>query len=170
MIQESTIIRLPEILRKHKLWIETEGKEGECADLRGAYLEGVNLREANLHGANLYKAYLKDANLLGANLSRANLKGAYLMGANLHAVNFEGVNLQGASLQGANLKYAGIFSFQAGVDFGYSFNGRIKIGCHDYPIEYWLENYKQIGKAAKYTKEEIKLYGSIIKFISKKVN
>ena len=65
------------------------------ANLRGAYLEGANLRWANLEGA-----YLEGANLRGANL-----RGAYLEGANLRGAYLEGANLRGANLEGAKGYY-----------------------------------------------------------------
>ena len=40
------VSELSEILRLHKLWLETDGREGERADLRGADLSGADLREA----------------------------------------------------------------------------------------------------------------------------
>jgi hypothetical protein len=60
--------QLKHILAQHKLWCETDGREGERANLCGA-----NLYRANLYGANLRKANLCGANLSGANLRRAKL-------------------------------------------------------------------------------------------------
>ena len=113
--------KLKEILDQHKIWIESNGVQGKCADLENAYLcganlinadlggailcianlQGANLRGAKLTGANLYGASLRDADLTGANLSGANL--GY---ANLGYANLEGANLIGASLEGANLEGA----------------------------------------------------------------
>ena len=93
---------------------------GACmgCDLRGAKLEGANLRNADLRhvhlsGTNLRSADLRHANLLGANLGyadlfRANLAGANAVGAdfdgaNLHATNLSGTNLASADLAGAHL-------------------------------------------------------------------
>ena len=93
---------------------------GACmgCDLRGAKLEGVDLRKADLRhahlsGTNLRSADLRHANLLGANLGysdlfRANLVGANAAGAdfgraNLHATNLSGTNLASAALAGAHL-------------------------------------------------------------------
>lgn len=49
---------LSEILNQHKLWLESEGREGKRADLSGA-----NLRHANLSGADLRHADLSCADL-----------------------------------------------------------------------------------------------------------
>ncbi|MCP4458828.1 MAG: pentapeptide repeat-containing protein [Cytophagales bacterium] len=116
---------LKEILRLHKLWVETEGKGGKRANLVEAYLAeanlaGVNFERANLIGVNLVLAKLVLANLHEANLEEAYLKGvdlqrAYLVGADLreadlhradlHRANLEEANLHGANLHEADLSY-----------------------------------------------------------------
>ncbi len=65
-------MNLTKILKDHELWLDSNGKEGERADL-----EGANLTNANLRGANLYRAYLTDANLSGANLD--DIKGKQIL-------------------------------------------------------------------------------------------
>ena len=82
---------LKEILDQHKLWIETNGVQGQRANLRGA-----NLTHAYLRGA-----YLRGAYLRGANLTRASLHGANLTHANLTGANLGGANLTHAYLSGA---------------------------------------------------------------------
>ena len=115
---------IKKILDDHKLWVETNGKGGNRANLKGAYLERAYLERAYLeraylegaylYGANLKGAYLDGANLYGANLEGANLKGAGLEGANLHGANLVGANLERANLVGADLRGArGILQWQA---------------------------------------------------------
>ena len=94
---------LNKILERHQLWIETNGVQGERADLRVANLYAANLRGANLHGA-----YLRDANLEGANLQGADLESAKLQDANLSGANLEDAILGGANLEGANLTRANL--------------------------------------------------------------
>jgi len=77
---------LQKILEAHRKWVESEGKEGERADLVGA-----NLQEAALRGANLQKAVL-----FGANLQEADLAGANLQEAALRVANLQGAKLRGA--------------------------------------------------------------------------
>jgi len=62
-LREITQDELKEILEQHRKWVESEGKEGEKAELRVA-----NLQEADLFDANLQEANLSRANLWGANL------------------------------------------------------------------------------------------------------
>ena len=112
---------LNEILANHKLWIDSNSKYGNDADLSGADLRDANLRDANLRGANLNGADLRDANLRDANLRGANLddaalcgatlSGAVLCGANLHYADLSDAilhyaDLNGADLRGANLDYS----------------------------------------------------------------
>ena len=94
---------LNKTLERHKLWIETNGVQGQRANLEGANLRGANLWGANLTGANLQRANLEGANLRGADLRGANLWGANLWGANLTGANLQGANLTGANLTGAIL-------------------------------------------------------------------
>lgn len=115
---------------------------GRGADLRGAYLESVQLQEAKLGGARLQGIYLGYAQLQGANLScvnlnratfwetqlqgailtnaklegahfrRSQLQGAVLTGANLEGIGFIQAQLQGANLEGVDLRRAGLVDAQ----------------------------------------------------------
>lgn len=105
---------LETILRNHALYIESNGKLGAKADLRGAnlcgiYLKDVSLYEADLREANLCGADLRNTDLRKANLCRANLVEADFRGANLRESNLGEVNLYGADLQEANLYAADLY-------------------------------------------------------------
>ena len=75
--------KLKQVLEQHKLWLETNGVQGQYANLRGANLEGADLSGADLRYANLTGADLRYVNLYYANLTDANLTGADLRYANL---------------------------------------------------------------------------------------
>ena len=75
--------KLKQVLDQHKLWLETNGVQGQYANLRGANLEAANLSGADLRYANLTGADLRHVNLYYANLTDANLTGADLRYANL---------------------------------------------------------------------------------------
>ena len=104
---------LSAILKEHQLWIDSNGENGERADLsnknliradlRGAGLRRADLRGADLRGADLFRANLRGANLRRADLIGANLRRADLIGADLIGADLEGANLEGANLEGANL-------------------------------------------------------------------
>ena len=104
---------LKEILDQHRLWIQSNGAEGQranlgYADFTGANLIGANLMNASLSGADLRYANLSGADLGGANLEGANLWGADLNGASLHSADLNGANLKDADLRGANLYCANL--------------------------------------------------------------
>jgi hypothetical protein len=46
-------------------------------------------------------------------------------------------------------------------------HGYIAIGCHEHTFAYWLEHHKGIGRAEKYSEEEIEEYGLLIELFSK---
>jgi uncharacterized protein YjbI with pentapeptide repeats len=153
------------------------------ANLRGAYLEGANLEGANLYGANLEGANLYGANLEGANLRGANLYGANLVRANLYGANLEGANLEGANLEGANLVRAYLYGanlVRANLE-GYLFQilgsrhavivylDKVVIGCKSYPVDYWLEHFKAIGRVEGYTEAHVKEYGAYLQLAKQRI-
>ena len=92
------------ILKEHQLWLDSNGENGERADLSNKNLRGADLRGADLRAAYLIGADLRGADLIAANLFRADLRGAYLIGADLLGANLRGANLRGADLEGADLE------------------------------------------------------------------
>jgi uncharacterized protein YjbI with pentapeptide repeats len=116
-------VNIQESLRLHKLWLETDGQQGERligkevnlfesdlrkADLRGANLRGANLFQSDLREANLWQADLYGTDLRGANLSGVNLSGVNLIVANLSRANLYGADFYGADLSEANLSEANL--------------------------------------------------------------
>ena len=101
--------KLNKILHDHKEWLETDGKKGMCANLRGANLYRANLRGANLRCANLSDANLECTDLYRANLRGANLYRANLRGANLRCTNLRNATLSSAKIQGANFFHANFY-------------------------------------------------------------
>ncbi len=94
---------LKQILEAHQKWLESDGKEGERANLRFAKLQEAYLFRANLQGANLFAAELQGADLRFASLQKADLRRADLRGADLNFANLQGANLTDAYLQKAYL-------------------------------------------------------------------
>lgn len=115
-MKKLTKYMLNKILKEHQIWLDTNTKNGECADLRGANLRGANLRGVNLRGANLRGADLSfsdlsfsdlgGVNLISADLSCADLRGADLRGADLGHADLGCANLGGTNLRGADLRCA----------------------------------------------------------------
>src|SRR5205814_4344943 len=91
------------IVKGHRLWLESGGKEGRKADLSdkklhvGSELKGVNLQGAILNGANF-----GDANLTDTNFQRADLRRANFGKAALRRTNFREADLQNANLEETN--------------------------------------------------------------------
>ena len=118
--------KLDKILENHKLWLNGEG--GECANLRGANLRGVDLSGANLNSANL-----RGVDLSGANLNSANLSGASLYNANLSGASLYNANLYSSNLNNANLNNVKTNMYTIGYN----------LAC---PEEGSFIGYKKVGK------------------------
>jgi len=100
---------LQRLLSDHMRWLQTDGRKGKRADLRGlvlptaADLEGAVLRHAVLRHAGGFKANLRAADLRGADLRWAHLNDANMLGADLREARLQGAELRGADLIGALL-------------------------------------------------------------------
>lgn len=107
-LRKITKDQLNEILKKHKAWVESGGKEGERANFSRANLNRANLRKADLRGANLYGADFSSADLIRADLSSSNFSDSDLSSAKLRGAKLRGSNLSGANLSGALLFHANL--------------------------------------------------------------
>ena len=158
---------LKDILEKHKKWLNKE-KDGVRADLRSADLRSANLRYADLSSADLRNADLRNADLRYADLSSADLRYADLRSANLRYADLRYADLSNADLSSADLRSADLITFQFRRHMAYfTFDDHIRIGCHNLTIKTWLKDFKKIGKAEDYSKDEIDFYGTFIKQCSK---
>jgi hypothetical protein len=101
-------------IEAHSKWLDTGGREGARADLKGAHLRFSNLFMARLERADLSSADLRNANVQWANLSGADLNGAKLGDADLFQSNFSGANLHDVSAKGASFFMADL----QGADLG----------------------------------------------------
>ena len=101
---------LDKILENHKLWLKTNGEQGEKANLSYANLSSADLRSANLRSANLSSADLSYANLRSADLSSADLSYANLSYADLSSADLRSANLRSADLSSADLRSADLSS------------------------------------------------------------
>lgn len=143
---------LSAILKEHQLWINSNGENGERADLsnknlRGENLRGANLRGADLRGANLRGANLRGADLIGANLFRANLIGADLRGADLFRADLFRADLEGADLEGANLEGANLNLRFMGNSGLFTNNLQRKLQSSEATIQELEEKLKQAQQA-----------------------
>ena len=84
---------LADVLARHKIWLESDGREGWRANLADGDLSGAILCNLNFEQANLRGADFRGADLRNANLRNADLRGALL----------EGTDLRGADARGATL-------------------------------------------------------------------
>ncbi len=94
---------LADVLARHKIWLESDGREGCPADLSerkftGAVSCGVDFEKADLQRADFTGADLRNANLRNTNLRQAVFDGTDLQGA-----DFSGADLSGFSLRKSTL-------------------------------------------------------------------
>ena len=109
-IDQETFLR---ILADHHRWVESQGKEGRRANLRGQELTHLDLsnlnlmecsfRGANLTGVSLAYSDMRTADFSEAILMQANLTGAHLTGANLVRANLQYSQNSQADFTGANM-------------------------------------------------------------------
>ncbi len=90
------------------------------ADLNGANLRAVDLKNTYLTNAKMMGADLSGAQLQGADLTGVDLEGAKLIEADLSGVEFQGALMSGADLSSSNIEKA---SFLGSEIKGANFSG-----------------------------------------------
>lgn len=96
-------------IEAHIWFVESDGSEGEPADLSGVDLRPIkklaHLNLAALRGARatFYGLDMRGVKLQGAQLENADLRMANLEGADLRGANLTGANLSGAALRDCNM-------------------------------------------------------------------
>ena len=93
-------------LAGHRLYLETEWRQGHRANFASADLTGRDFAGLNLRGIKMDRALLKGAGFSGTRLQRANLIGALLEEARLDDADLVGARLSGANLVSASLENA----------------------------------------------------------------
>ena len=130
---------LETILEQHKLWSDSNGKDGKRANLSGANLTNADLMFANLTFADLSGAILSGAILSDADLTRADLSGADLINSEL-----EYTNLTNTILDDKEQCRKGIVLTEPMI--GYKKSGECKIITLEIPIGakvFSINNYKR---------------------------
>lgn len=69
---------LEEVIRLHKLWVDSNGSKGTQLVLKGLDLTGADFEGSNLNLANFKNTDFSGADLSGSYLKTANLDGAKL--------------------------------------------------------------------------------------------
>ena len=124
---------LDKVLENHKLWLNSDGREGEKADL-----SGYNLTKADLRGTDLRNTDLIETNLEYTNLSEVNLEGADLFGADLREANLEGANLIGANFFNTVGNGKEIITLVLPMHIVNMTKHSIQIGCENHTYEEWI--------------------------------
>ena len=94
---------IEEMLASHRLYLETEWRQGHRANFASADLTGRDFSGLNLRGIKMDRAVLREANFTGAYLQRATL-----IGVISEKACFDRADLSGARLSGANLVSASV--------------------------------------------------------------
>ena len=81
--------KLQKILEAHKLWIDSNKKQGEPANFCGATIREVDFREADLRGSNFRGCDLSESNIYGANFRGAIIRGANIRGVHICEANLD---------------------------------------------------------------------------------
>lgn len=92
-------------LRGYKLSVS----ELDGADLRGAMLDGMNLKGLSLNGTDLTGAFARGASFDDSKMNGIKLTFGHFEGATFRSSELNGADLQAASLSGANFKGAKLF-------------------------------------------------------------
>lgn len=155
-LRKITQEKLDEILRLHKLWLESDFLDGEKAYLGYCDLSNLDFNEIDLSSIVFKCSNLRNCMLVNSNLSDADLSGCDLSNANLTYSNLTNVNLIGANLSNTNLYKTDLFyakidnmisignlgEYNRTVYYFYK-NDRVICGCFDDTLEEFEKAIKE---------------------------
>ncbi len=124
--------------------------------IRGGVIRGGEIRGGVIYGGEIYDGEIYDGVIYGGVIRGGVIRGGVIRGG----VIYDGVIYDGEIYDGVIHKFISISGSRHFVSFCKP--QHIKIGCHEFSIGYWLENYEEIGRKNKYTEEEIKEYKTYI--------
>ena len=90
---------LAEVLALHKIWLETEGKKGQQADLSDADSRGAVLCAANFRWAVLAREGFSEADLRNAEFRAAILRECIIAGTDMRGADVRGADLDRAKVR-----------------------------------------------------------------------
>jgi len=172
------IDKLEEVIIAHKLWLESDGEQGErlyfpevdwsCINFTEEVLMRAHLSRANLSFADFTRADLRKINLLKANLTQADFTGADLRGANLVRADLTKATLQGAflagcDLSGAKLEGTGVFSFAYENIKGWYYEDLLTVGGEYHNLLQWRDIIKEEQLSLEERKTWLDLFAKIEK-------
>ena len=128
---------MDKILEQHKIWLSSDGEEGNQADLSSADLRDADLSNADLSNADLSSAYLSNADLSNANLSNADLSNADLSNADLSNADLRDADLAQAILPNSTFIIFGEKYFISIC--GYC----VRAGCQCHSVNEWRQFSKR---------------------------
>jgi len=127
--------------------------------MRGASMQGIDLRNAHIINLSLEGVDLKNANLEGAMIKHSNFQGADLRNANMNGAFMGWVKLQGADLSDCKLGgtlftncYVNAVNWPKGIEeaTGTRFDITQKIYLEEYPSDSEIEKTHQLLKAINF--------------------
>src|SRR5712664_619945 len=95
---------IEQMLAAHRLYLETEWRQGHRANFASADLSGRDFSGLNLRGIKMDRAVLRGADFTGAQLQRANLIGAISEEARFDRADLSGARLGQTSFRRASRK------------------------------------------------------------------
>jgi uncharacterized protein YjbI with pentapeptide repeats len=165
---------IEELMLNHQEWINVHPDiDHHSSDANRVNLRGVDLRHLNFRNKNLSGAYFHFCNMRHVNFRGSDLSGAVFDHCDLLGSTFYDANLRSTAFRNSCLmrsSYDGeIITFSGGEHpLQYSSDREvITIGCEVHSPKEWARIYRRLGEKHYYRKEDIIMYGAVIKGINK---
>ena len=94
---------LADVLALHKIWLESDGRQGSCADLSDRSFRGTALCGMSFEKADLRRATFTATDLRHVSFRNADLRQASFEECDLQWADFDGANLAGLSVDNSVL-------------------------------------------------------------------
>ena len=141
----------------------TGGEISGNAVIEGGKIKGGVIRGGEIYGGEIWGGKIYGGEIWGGGIYGGEIYGGWIYGGLILGGLINGGKFCGGEICDGIWDDNPLFIVGSKYCIYIPEPGKIKIGCSTHTFDYWLKNYKRIGKEQGLSEKEIKEYGSYIK-------
>ena len=124
--------------------------------------KGIIANDAVIKWGKIYGGKIYGGKIYGGEIRNGKIYGGEIYGGKIYGGEIHGGRIYGGEIRGGIWKNKPYLVKKNKYEMCIPEPGKIKIGCLTHTFDYWLKNYRKIGKEHGISEEEIKKYKKYI--------